>query len=141
MRINKPLCPQISTGNGDGALQVADADALARTTQTAERPIEPPLGAGVEEGQVVAGREVAVPGNPDLHLLRVELEAGRARVVQVEQGAVELHVRAAGRLDARVQRRGHGGCGRDGGQQGAGGERDVRHEGGAAGACCVGYEV
>lgn len=85
-------------GAGDPTL-AAPAGGAARA---AERLRHLPLGARVEEGEVVADGEGAVAGDADLEAGHVELQARRARVVAVEQVAVQLDVGVARGLHGRV---------------------------------------
>lgn len=91
-----------------------------------------PLGAGVEEGERIAGLQWLVIDHAHFHAAHVEDETGRAGMVAIDKVRVEVDMAVATYLDARVGLLGRGGAG-DLGEQGAGGEIDEGHC--AAGEC------
>jgi len=62
------------------------------STETLKRAREIPFRRGVKKRQLVALLQIPVSADPHHHVLDIDLQRRRARVVHVQQCAVEFHV-------------------------------------------------
>lgn len=98
----EPVALQFLCGHGLGPRDPASADSFTCSAGTLECLIHVPLGAGVEEGEGVAGLQWPIIHDAHLHTAHIEVQGGCARVVTVDQVGIELNVGVGASLHAGV---------------------------------------